>query len=103
MKNKLALIITLSVLVGSTGCIPFPTTQKQVLVKQTIFGLQLANNPQAGVAGIIPAVQFGLVRNEYVSNPTSTNQVYAAPITQNVQANIGMLKQDVTETQSFGK
>jgi hypothetical protein len=99
---KKTLLIPIIALLAVTGCVGI-TTQKQVLVKQTIFGLQLANNPQAGFAGIIPAVQFGLVRNHYISNPTSTNPVYAAPISSDVKANIGMLKQDVTETQSFGK
>ena len=99
---KKAVFIPLIAIFAATGCVGI-TTQKQVLVKQTIFGLQLANNPQAGLAGIIPAVQFGLVRNEYVSNPTSTNQVYAAPIEQNVNAKIGFLSQDVDEVQSFGK
>ena len=100
--KKLSTLIIMAAAVGMTGCV-INTTQKQVLAKQTIFGLQLANNPQAGLAGIIPAVQFGLVRNEYISNPTSTNQVYAAPITQNVKADIGFLSQSVDEVQSLGK
>ena len=92
----------LAAIIMSNGCVAI-TTHKQVLTKQTIFGFQLANNPTAGIAGILPAVQFGMIRGEYISNPTSTNQVYAAPISSQVNADLGMLSQHATENQSFGK
>jgi hypothetical protein len=102
MKKMLS-IVGVAVLLATVGCVPLSTIHKQVLTKQTIFGFQLAANPNTGITGIIPQVQFGLVRSEYISNPTSTNQVYAAPISSHVVANLGMLSQSADETQSFGK
>lgn len=85
-----------------TGCVGY-TEKKQTLSKQTIFGFQLASNPSSGIAGLIPQLQFGLIRGEYISNPTSTKPVYAAPISSKVDANLGFLSQKATEDQSMGK
>ena len=95
-------IILLPLLLALTGCVSF-TEHKQTLTKQTIFGFQMANNPVTGVAGMIPQIQFGLVRNEFISNPTSTNPIYAAQISSDVDATLGILSQKVTEKQSFSK
>ena len=82
-----------------SGCV---TQNKQVLATETIFGFQLAANPNTGITGIIPQVQFGLIRNHYVSNPTSTNRVYAAPLTSHVSADLGLLSQTADEDETFG-
>ena len=75
-----------------TGC-----ANKQVLNKQTIFGFQ-AHTP--GPNGSTFAVQLGLIRNEYFSNPTTTNPIYAAPFNSAVQANVAAFNQSGNE--SFG-
>lgn len=102
MKNALQLIgyaVIATAFALLTGCV---TQNKQVLATETIFGFQLAANPNTGITGIIPQVQFGLIRNHYVSNPTSTNHVYAAPLTSHVTADLGMLSQTATEDETFG-
>ena len=101
MKKYIAVLsIALLAVVGLTGCV---TQNKQVMTTQTIFGFQLAANPNTGITGVIPQVQFGLIRSHYASNPTSTNQINAAPMTSAVQANLGMLNQSATENESFGR
>lgn len=84
MKKTLCLCASVAMLI--TGC----TTYKQVLFKSTVFGLQ------ASVPGY-SAVQFGLIRSEYLSNPTGTNPVYCAPFTSHVQANLNPISQSATE------
>jgi len=90
--KRITLFAALFSVVLLTGCIGF-TTHKQVLVKSTVFGLQFSQSP---TGGLIPSVQFGLCRQEYFSNPTSTNAISAAPFTSHVTAHIG-LTQDADE------
>jgi len=73
-----------------TGC-----ASKQVLMKTTVFGFN-AQTPSISGAGAI-VVQIGLIRSEYISNPTGTNQEFAAPLTSHVQANLNPLTQSATE------
>lgn len=72
------------------GCV---TKNKQVIAKQTIFGLQVSESP---TGGLYPSIQVGLVRNEYISNPTGTN-ISAAPLSTHVDASISPLKQTAVE------
>jgi hypothetical protein len=95
----LALACLFVCLACSVGCV---TRHKQVLYKSTVFGLQISASPNQGMAGIIPNMQFGLIRNSYLSNPTDTNPVYAAPITSDVDATVGLLKQAAVENISAG-
>lgn len=84
-------------LLFATGCAK-TLQNKQVLEKSTVFGFQ-AKTP--GTAqGTSVTIQFGLVRNEYWSNPTSTNKVYAAAYSSHVDANLGLFNQRAKE--SFG-
>ena len=76
-----------------TGCVE----HKQVLNKSTVFGLQ-ATTPELGYGAI--SLQLGLIRNEYWSNPTSTNPVFAAPFNSHVNADIGLMHQNADE--NFG-
>jgi len=103
MKKIILAAIAVSIATMFTGCAEFSTTNKQVMTTQTIFGFQLAANPNQGITGVIPQVQFGLIRSHYVSNPTATNPVYAAPISSVVNANLGVLSQTATENESLGK
>ncbi len=87
--KKILLIITLAILIA--GC----TTNKQIIAKSTVFGFQASTPAVAGTGAML--IQIGLVRSEYVSNPTSTTNVYAAPLTTHVQANLNPLTQSATE------
>lgn len=83
-------LLLISVLV--TGCV---STNHQILVKSTVFGLQIGASPlNAG----IPQIQFGLVRNSYISNPTDTNKLFVAPLESHVKADIGLTVQTADET-----
>ena len=96
------ILLLLPIIALCAGCVKF-NSSKQTLSKQTVFGLQIASNPSTGIAGLIPQIQFGLIRNQSISNPTSTNPVYAAPLSADVDATVGLLSQKVKENQSFGK
>lgn len=74
-----------------TGCV---VRDKQVLDKSTVFGLQAVS---PGPSGGQVKIQIGLVRNLYWSNPTSTNEVHAAPYNSAVHARMGALRQDADE------
>ena len=85
-----ALCVSGLVIAGCTA-----TSNKQVLEKSTVFGFQ-AKTP--GTAqGTSITVQLGLVRNEYFSNPTSTNALYASPFNSTVHANLAILNQTADE------
>jgi len=74
-----------------TGCL----ADKQVLMKTTVFGFNAQTPAVAGAGAVV--IQIGLIRSEYISNPTSTNEVHAAPLTSHVQANLNPLTQSATE------
>jgi hypothetical protein len=84
------LIVTVLVL---TACAPLKN--KQVLEKSTVLGFQAVSPGQADMQ---VKIQIGLVRNEYFSNPTSTNAVYAAPWASHVKADLKMTEQTADET-----
>lgn len=88
-------LILMVVLAALSGCTA--TKQKQVLEKSTVLGFQ-AKTP--GSANTTLTLQFGLVRNLYWSNPTSTNPVYAAPFSNHVDAKLTATAQ--TGTEDFG-
>ena len=94
MKKILLIGIAAIALSMVTGCV---LNNKQVLEKSTVFGFQ-AKTPGTS-SGTSILVQLGLVRNEYWSNPTSTNGVvYAAPFNSAVYANIGLFNQTADES-----
>jgi len=76
-----------------TGC--GALKQKQVLDKSTVFGLQAVTPGTSGSGQI--KLQIGLVRNEYYSNPTSTNPIYAAPFSSHVNAKLSLINQSADE------
>ena len=92
MKKTLTVIMLAIVSLAFAGC---TTEHKQVLRKTTIFGFQ-ATTPELGYGAV--NVQFGLIRSEYWSNPTSTNTVYAAPFNSAVKADLNVLTQHADET-----
>jgi len=83
--RRLSFIVLLPLL---AGCV----ANNQTIVKSTVFGLQVGPGPNG-----TPNVQFGLIRNLYVSNPTSTNVVHAAPLTTSAIADIGAMRQSGSE------
>ena len=88
---KLTLAFIAAALIA--GCV---TQNKQVLEKSTVFGFQ-AKTPGTS-QGTSILIQLGLVRNEYWSNPTSTNAVYAGPFSSQVYANLGLFNQTADES-----
>ena len=89
-------LITALTLAGLTiafgsGCV---TQQKQVLEKSTVFGFQ-AKTP--GGTGYSTTLQIGLVRNEYFSQPTSTNPIYAPQFSSHVNAKLSAMSQTAIE------
>ena len=100
MKNKLQYAASIAALIATsiglallTGCV---TQNKQVLEKSTVFGFQAKTPGTASGTSIL--VQLGLVRNEYWSNPTSTNPVYVGPFSSQVYANLGLFSQTADES-----
>lgn len=91
MKTRIS-IAALS-LVLLTGCVQLVT--KQVQFKSTVFGLQVSASPTGGA---MPSIKLGLIRDTYLSNPTSTNgPVYAAPFVSSASGDIAPLHQTATE------
>lgn len=90
---KYALLFGLTLLVGCA------VSHKQVVVKSTVFGFQVGASPSGGP---IPVIQFGLVRNEYLSNPTSTNQLDSAPLDSYVDAEMSAGRQGGLEVIKLG-
>lgn len=85
---------TLAVLAALTlvGCAR--NENKAVLVRSTILGLEVT---PGGSASISPGFRMGLVRNQYITVPTATNPVYAAPFYSDTDATLGISNQHVTE------
>jgi len=95
MKTKSVIILsalTIGCLLSFTGC---KLEHKQVITKSTVFGFQ-ATTPSIGSSGAV-SVQIGLIRSEYISNPTATNTVYAAPLQTHVTASLNPLTQSANE------
>lgn len=92
MKTTL-LAIAACLALAVTGCVQ----NKQILHKSTVFGFQ-ATTPELSYGSV--TVQFGLIRSEYWSNPTSTNPVYAGPFNSAVNADLNIIHQKATE--NFG-
>jgi len=72
---------------------------KQVHHKTTIFGFQ-ATTPELGYGAL--TLQFGLIRDDYFSNPTSTNRLYYAPWHSNVDAHLNAIRQSAVENYGTG-
>jgi hypothetical protein len=82
------------VLIGTClcGCV---VHNAQIHDKSTVFGFQVVT---PGTSGTQIKIQVGLVRNDLLINPTSTNgPITAAPWTSHVKANLSAIKQDVEE------
>ena len=93
MKKIIAIVAAL-VAITLTGCV---TQNKQVHEKSTVFGFQ-ATTP--GPSGGQIKIQFGLVRNDWFSNPTSTNQLYAKDWSSHVSAHLSVASQGAEEDYS---
>lgn len=102
MKNKIlrplnrvefSLMLTaIALIIGCNGCV---IKGQQTLIKSTVFGFN-AQTPGAS-SGAAIVVQLGLVRNEFWSNPTSTNTLSAAPYNSAVYANLSPINQTADE------
>ena len=79
---------------GLSGCV---TRDKQVHEKSTVFGFQAVS---PGTSGGQIKIQIGLVRNDYFSNPTSTNQLYAKDWSSHVNAHLSAISQSAEEDYS---
>lgn len=67
---------------------------KAVLVRSTILGFEVT---PGGSGSMSPGVRLGLVRNQYLSVPTATNPVFAAPFYSDTDAKLGVSQQTVIE------
>jgi len=97
MKLNPAKIAAIAALIAASVVMSGCVVNKQVLNKSTVFGFQ-ASTPELGYGAI--SVQLGLIRNEYWSNPTSTNAIYAPPFNSSVKADLHLTHQ--TADESFG-
>ncbi len=80
--------------VAAFGCV---TQNKQVHEKSTVFGFQAVS---PGTSGGQIKIQIGLVRNDYFSNPTSTNKLYAKDWSSHVNAHLSAISQQAEEDYS---
>lgn len=95
--NSLVIAAGLVLLGGSvTGCAG-SKGNRQVIEKTTVFGFQ-AKTPGPESTQLV--IQFGLVRNFYVSNPTSSNAVNVAGFSSHVDADLTALHQNSKESLS---
>lgn len=90
LKNLL-LIPALFLLIALSACV---SKTSQMFDKSTVFGFQAVS---PGPSGSNIKIQIGLVRNEYWSNPTSTNKIYAAQYSSHVDAKLSALSQSAKE------
>jgi hypothetical protein len=95
LKLVVFLAVVAHALVFLTGC--RSVRDRQVVEKSTVFGFQ-AKSP--GPEGTQITIQFGLVRNFYLSNPTSTNAVHVAQFSTHVDADMTALHQNGKESMS---
>lgn len=93
IRNFLSILLFGCVL-ALAGCV---TQNKQVHEKSTVFGFQAVS---PGPSGGQIKIQIGLVRNDYFSNPTSTNKLYAKDWSSHVNAHLSALSQQAEEDYS---
>lgn len=95
MRTKIKNLLLLAMIGSSVTLGACVTQQKQVLEKSTVFGFQAVT---PGGQGYSTKIQIGLVRNEYWSNPTGTNKIYAADYQSHVTAKLSAMNQSANET-----
>ncbi len=88
MKTFIVIFAALAIV----GC--KSNSDKAVLVRSTILGFEVT---PGGSGSFSPGVRLGLVRNQYLTVPTSTNPVFAAPFYSDTDATIGVSSQKVVE------
>lgn len=81
--KKLFLIPILALAVIAGGCTTPPKTS-QGYMKSTTLGIVI----DWPATSSYPSMKFGLVRDMWFSNPTSTNKVYAAPFHSDTHADL---------------
>ena len=94
MKTKIQFAILATAALLMAGCV---SHSDQVLEKSTVFGFQ-AKTP--GGTGYSTVIQFGLIRNEFWKNPTSTNQIFAAKYSSHVDGRLSVVSQTAKEDYS---
>lgn len=87
--RTLLLLLAAVALVGCKN-----NVDKAVLVRSTILGFEVT---PGGSGSFSPGVRLGLVRNQYLTVPTSTNPVFAAPFYSDTDATLGVSTQKVIE------
>jgi len=87
--RTLLLLLAAIALVGCKN-----NVDKAVLVRSTILGFEVT---PGGSGSFSPGVRLGLVRNQYLTVPTATNPVYAAPFYSDTDATLGVSTQKVIE------
>jgi len=85
-------LVTLLAAIVFVGC--KSNTDKAVLVRSTILGFEVT---PGGSGSFSPGIRLGLVRNQYLTVPTSTNPVFAAPFYSDTDAKLGVSQQTVIE------
>lgn len=70
LTGAIVILCLVGIALAGCGCV---VANRQVVSKSTIFGIEVTTEWP-------PSIRAGLIRNHYVANPTSTNQIYAAPL-----------------------
>ena len=95
MKRTL-IILAVAVL---CGCANSRSTARIVAVKETIWGVKVGASPAGGT----PAFQIGLVRSFWQEVPVATNQMHAPDWRAEVDADVKLQHQIVTEHFGAGR
>ena len=95
LLNRLFYTILTTALLACSGCVI--QQHGQDIDKVTVAGLELAPG-SSGLSMATYSVRFGLVRHEYIHNETSTNPMYAAPLSATSTASLSIMSQSASET-----
>ena len=94
MKKLFYLLSVTACALVISGC---ASADHQQLVKSTVFGFQAKSPGTAANTSVV--IQFGLIRSEFLDNPTSTNgPVFAAQFSSHVDAHMSALSQTANES-----
>lgn len=98
MVNYFKTFISIIILLFLCGCHSIIRKDNIVIIKSTVFGLDISTYPNN-----LPHIRFGLVRHFYQTFPTSTNgPVFAPQYSTYVNGDIGVTAQDVQEEFHIG-
>lgn len=95
MKRLLAITMAAALV----GCANSRSTARIVAVKETIWGVKVGPSPAGGT----PAFQIGLVRSFWQEVPVATNAMHAPDWRSEVDADVKLNHQIVTEHFGAGR